>query len=396
MLFLWLIVILLVIATAYSGGKLVLGRAWDEVNSWGCEHLPWPVTSGLAWDCPSSTSNIYETQSALNDIWRSSAFTGSSSDATFAGQALSRAATADPVSREIALITELTDQLHTRLLSSGMEDLKELAIIVEEVHRTIHLIGGAVKQTAFGLLLITINISIHVTAVLALQELQGLALSQSVRACGMISSPTGVSNLADALHDQAQQLQTLLLTLRAALVSLRTQAGPMRRIQLSLAEHEENLRSTLFKLLDNAWIKVRHSVGFSTAFTRRNMHGMERVQWLQRVLADTRSSVTVIELELEAVTGHLQEIVGQISREEHVEHREGCNTVTVVALIIGRHGSKTSLLITTAEILYDTSTLVGVVSAVDAEFVQAADVFHDGKGEGRADVPTPLGGQYSI
>lgn len=46
------------------------------------------------------------------------------------------------------------------------------------------------------------------------------------------------------------------------------------------------------------------------------MHGMERVQWLQRVLADTRSSVTVIELELEAVTGHLQEIVGQISRED--------------------------------------------------------------------------------
>ncbi|KAL1698704.1 hypothetical protein EV121DRAFT_274244 [Schizophyllum commune] len=324
-----LLAILFVIgASIYYGGKLVCQRVVEGASDWTCEHLSPSITNSLALNCPPAVSDA-SGRVAASDTLPSSVFTGFNAyhalainvESTMAQpeiaeiqRALTRAVAADPVSREVALVAELASHLYSRLLASGSEDLKDLAAIVEEVDLAVRRVGSAVKDTAFALH--ALLVSVRVTADLALDELATVLLSQSVRACNQIHAPAGLPSLMDSLYAQRAQLEELLSILKVALEALRSQDRPMRHVQISLAEHEERLHLKLFKLLDHPWTSVRFRAGFGTAITQTVIRGLEHVSALHRIFVDTRSSVSVIELELDAITGHLRAIVEQMARVE--------------------------------------------------------------------------------
>ncbi|KAL1750200.1 hypothetical protein FB107DRAFT_279871 [Schizophyllum commune] len=323
----WFIVLAAIVTLVLLGGRLALRRVVAEASDWGCDNFPWLMTRGLAHVCP-PTADTFDSVAA-SDTWSATVLEGLSPvDPAVAmrggnaasgpvtadiQRALSRAVAADPVSREVALVAELTNHLYIRLLSSGSVDLKGQAAKVEEIDKTVRLMGTAVREAALGMN--PLLISIHITATLALQELRALPASQSVRPCGKIYA-IGLSSLADSLQDQRQHLEGHLATLRAALVTLRSQDEPMRRVQLSLAEYEEGLRTALFDLLGNAWTSIRFRTGLGSARIHGILHGIERVTDLQRVFSDARSSVGMIELQLDAVVGRLHEFSEQIARED--------------------------------------------------------------------------------
>ncbi|KAL1749613.1 hypothetical protein FB107DRAFT_280516 [Schizophyllum commune] len=245
----WLVVVLLVVAAAYWGGQVVYLRAIRMARDWSCQNLPPSITTTLALNCSSATLDD-PGRVTLGDAWPTSIFSGMKANphaidhvATSASytatadiqQALSRAVAADSVSREIALVDELAGHLYSRLLASGLEDMKGLASVVEEVDSAVRRVGCAVKETAFTLH--TLLTSVRVTATLALDELHAVAL-------------------VDSLQEQRKQLEKLLEILQVALATLRSQDRPMRHVQLSLAAHDEMLHFKLFRLLGHPWMNI--------------------------------------------------------------------------------------------------------------------------------------------
>ncbi|KAI5824424.1 hypothetical protein K523DRAFT_400907 [Schizophyllum commune Tattone D] len=321
---LWLAVFWTIWRVAFGSGKLVFQYTLKEVNHLGCQHLPRLAIDALALDCTSDLPDAFESASS-SGIWPPSTpgqlgyslatQTAPSNPVTADVQrALDRAVASDPLSREIALIAELTEHLFSRLHSSGSKDLKDQAAVIEDVDQTMRLIGRTVNDALFGLH--TIIASIRVTSSLAMEELYTVSSSHSIRTCRAIGIP-GLSLLVAGLQELGERLERLRLELDRTLLALHSQDGPMRQVQLSLAEHEESLRSVLFGELGRVWNNVRFRTGFGTAQVTSAIHGIERVIHMQQVFADTRSSVSVVKLDLEAISGRLREITQHIGRDDH-------------------------------------------------------------------------------